>query len=93
MRFKKKASELAKKQGELIVRKLIAYITGWPLVSFNFAGNHRFRFVKPLEDGSSYVIICGIRKEVMLYNSYHQFKPVMNCRKHNIPLFSEDIKQ
>lgn len=74
------------------MRKLIAKITGWPLVSFDFGDTEFHRFAKGIETGEYFVNVCGRRIAVIKNNSYHDFKPVMNCRKHGVPLFKDETE-
>lgn len=74
------------------MRKLIAKITGWPLVSYKFGYSEVHRFARKYEDGTWYVTCCGVREWVSLNNSYHDFKPIMNCRKYGVPLFKDETE-
>lgn len=67
------------------MRYLIAYVTGKPLVEFDFGFSSFRRFVHTFEDGTKYVKCCGLKIEVKK-NTHYDFKPVLNCKKNGILL-------
>lgn len=62
---------------EAIIKKLIARVTGKPLVTCPYAYSNYYRFMRTDGDGRKYIIIHG--RVIRHGESYHKWAPILNC--------------
>lgn len=70
------------------MRKIIAKLTGKPLVAFKIDIGHVTRIARQYEDGVWYVNYCGIH--IRLTDKGWSLRPVLNCESNGVFIKQEE---